>query len=125
MKNLISLVVLISILVVAGCKRKPFVEYKFNYSKQSDDCENISPSFKMISNLGGERYKFSKCLPAPFDAGSLDVKRVGDTVLVNFPVATTAAKRATYMITLDIDSYPRYHYITIDEETYLIGYSDK
>src|SRR5688572_310236 len=125
MKILIFLVFLISILAVGSCDRKPFVEYKFNYNKESDGCGNISPSFKMISNIGGERFEFSKCLPAPFDASSLDVKRAGDTVLVTFPVATPAAKMATYMITLDIDSYPRYHYITIDEETYSIGYSDK
>ena len=125
MKNLVSLVFLISIVAGGSCDRKPFVEYKFNYNKEADGCENLSPSFRMISNIGGERYEFSKCLPAPFDAGSLDVKRAGDTVLVNFPAAPPAAKMATYMITLDIDSYPRYHYITIDEETYLIGYSDK
>ena len=79
----------------------------------------------MISNFGGERYEFSKCLSSSFVASSMVVKRAGDTVLVNFPAMTSAAKMATYLIILDIDSYPRYHYITIDEETYSIGYSDK
>ena len=125
MKQIISLLFLISIFTICSCDRKPFVEYKFSYLKQSDGCENISPSFKMISNFGGERYEFSKCLSSSFVASSMVVKRAGDTVLVNFPAMTSAAKMATYLIILDIDSYPRYHYITIDEETYSIGYSDK
>lgn len=125
MKKFVAVFVLMSMVFLASCDRKPFAEYKLKYDKQSEGCENLSASFKMISNFGGERFKFSKCLPASFDGSQLNVKRAGDTVQVNFPVAGPAGATATFMITLDIDSYPRYNFITIDDETYGLSHSDK
>ena len=70
----------------------------------------------MVSNVAGERYEFEKCLSANFSKDQLMVSRQGDTVMVRFETPT--AQVLLYKITLDIDSYPRYNFITIDDETF-------
>jgi hypothetical protein len=45
----------------------------------------------------------------------MKVSRQGDTVVVQFP--RTGGKAVLNKITLDIDSYPRYNFITIDDQT--------
>ena len=102
------------ILVAISCNRKPFVDHKLKFEKISDNCENLKPSFRMVSNVAGERYEFEKCLDANFTKDMMKVSRKGDTVLVQFP--KTGGKGILNKITLDIDSYPRYNFITIDNE---------
>lgn len=101
---------------VISCNRTPFVRHKLKFEKISDNCENLKPSFRMVSNVAGERYEFEKCLNANFSKDMMKVSRQGDTVLVRFPKATS--QKVLDKITLDIDSYPRYNFITIDDETF-------
>ena len=103
------------ILITISCNRKPFVDHKLKFEKISDNCENLKPSFRMVSNVAGERYEFEKCLDANFTNDMMKVSRQGDTVLVQFP--KTGAHAVLNKITLDIDSYPRYNFITIDDQT--------
>ena len=103
------------LLMSISCNRKPFVDHKLKFEKISDNCENLKPSFRMVSNVAGERYEFEKCLDANFTKDMMKVSRHGDTVLVQFP--KTGSKGVLNKITLDIDSYPRYNFITIDNET--------
>jgi len=121
MKKYSTVVLCFSFLLFASCEQKPFVEHSLKYSKQASDCESLSARFKMISNFGGERFEFTKCLPATFDGKLLEVKRMGDTVVISFP--QQADNKAVFNITLDIDSYPRYNFITIDDETYGLSHS--
>jgi len=72
----------------------------------------------MVSNVAGERFEFEKCLSANFTKDMMQVSRQGDTVLVQFP--KPAAQKLLYKITLDIDSYPRYSFITVDGETFIV-----
>jgi hypothetical protein len=99
-----------------ACNRKPFVSHKLKFEKISENCENLKPSFRMVSNVAGERYEFEKCLAANFSKKQLQVSRQGDTVLVKFD--KPQAQVLLYKITLDIDSYPRYNFIAIDGETF-------
>ena len=103
-------------LVVFSCNRRPFVTHKFKFEKISDNCENLKPSFRMVSNVAGERYEFEKCLDANFTKDMIEVSRQGDTVLVRFP--KRGGQTVLDKITLDIDSYPGYNFITIDDETF-------
>jgi hypothetical protein len=48
-------------------------------------------------------------------------RTTGDTVLVSFKKASTGQANKVYHITLDIDSYPIYHFVTIDGDTYSIS----
>ncbi len=109
------IMMILLILVVISCNRKPFVDHKLKFEKISDNCENLKPSFRMVSNVAGERYEFDKCLDANFTKDMMKVSRQGDTVLVQFP--KTSSHGVLNKITLDIDSYPRYNFITIDNET--------
>jgi hypothetical protein len=111
--------VLIFSISLFGCDRKPFVEHKIKSEKLSDDCTGMSPSFRVTANFGGERFEFDKCLPENFNDDNVTTTRKGDTVLVSFPSA--AGKTAAFRITLDIDSYPNYHVVTVDGESYNIS----
>jgi hypothetical protein len=72
----------------------------------------------MVSNVAGERYEFERCLGASFTKDMMKVLRQGDTVLVQFHRG--GGEQVLYKITLDIDSYPRYNFITIDGETFQV-----
>jgi hypothetical protein len=117
MKN-VTLIICLSVFAAISCNRKPFVRHKLNFEKISDNCENLKPSFRMVSNLAGERYEFERCLGANFTKDMMDVSRQGDTVLVQFHRG--GSQQVLYKITLDIDSYPRYNFITIDGETFQV-----
>jgi hypothetical protein len=108
-------------IAAVACNRKPFVDHKLRFEKISDNCENLKPSFRMISNIAGERYEFDKCLSAAFTKDMMQVSRQGDTVLVQF--AKPESQTSLYKITLDIDSYPQYHFITVDDETFPLNSS--
>jgi hypothetical protein len=110
----------ILVLMLAACDRKPFVEHKLKFEKTSNGCSETPPSFKMNSNFGGERYEFGKCLPADFSKEQMTTSRHGDTVVVSFKKPATGQAKAIFNIILDIDSYPKYNFITIDEDTYAI-----
>jgi len=116
--KLMSLVIAITFL--AACDRKPFVEHKLKFEKLSDGCNSVSQEFKMTSNFGGERYEFAKCLPADFTKEQMTTSRQGDTVMVRFKKPDASQAKAIFSITLDIDSYPKYSYITVDGETFAI-----
>lgn len=102
----------------AACERKPFVNHKLKLELKGD-CSKAESTFKLVSNIAGERYEFDKCLPADYDRDKLVSERRGDTVVVRFMNVPGEANMA-YHVILDIDSYPRYSFITIDGETYTI-----
>ena len=105
-------------LTVLACNRKPFIDHKLKFEKISDNCENLKPSFRMVSNIAGERFEFEKCLATSFSKDQMNVSRQGDTVLVQFQ--KPAQQKVLYKIILDIDSYPRYSFITVDDETFIV-----
>src|SRR6266404_3251401 len=108
--------IILLLFAIFACNRKPFVDHKLKFEKISDNCQNLQPSFRMVSNVAGERYEFEKCLGANFTKEMMNVSRQGDTVLVQFPKPERQA--VLYKITLDIDSYPKYNFITVDGETF-------
>lgn len=116
MKNYKSIGLLIAWAILFSCNRKPYVDHKLNFEKISDNCENLKPSFRMVSNVAGERYEFEKCLSPNFTKDMMNVSRQGDTIMVQFE--KPAAQKILYKITLDIDSYPRYNFISVDGETF-------
>jgi len=125
MKILILVPVLLYVASVLSCERKPYVEHKLKFEKVSDDCKDQQSYFRMNANFGGERFEFEKCLAADFKKDQMTTERKGDTVLVNFKTASNDTGNKVYHITLDIDSYPGYHYIAIDGDVYTIVSSEK
>ena len=102
-----------------ACNRKPYVSQKLKFEKLSDSCNQSQSSFRMVSNIAGERYEFDECLPVNFTKEQMKVSRQGDTVLVRFE-KPKGKKRNLYKITLDIDSYPKYNFITVGDNTYIV-----
>jgi hypothetical protein len=117
--------VLSALLLLSACDRQPYVEHKVSLEKKADDCAGTQLAFRLTSNFGGERYDFEKCLPANYDKSLIVSERHGDTVVVKFGLPVKPYEPARYMVALDIDSYPQYDYITIDDETYPIKASEK
>ena len=103
---------------MASCKTQPFTKHSMQFEKVSDNCTGISQRFKMNSNLNGERYEFQRCLDADFEKSQLTSHRQGDTVVLKFERKNS--KQALYDIIVDVDSYPRYNFLTIDDNTFLI-----
>jgi hypothetical protein len=114
----IKWIMILPLFVMTACNRKPFVDHKLKFEKISGNCQNLKPSFRMVSNVAGERYEFEKCLGANFTKDMMEVSRQGDTVLVQFP--KPVSQSVLYKITLDVDSYPRYNFITVDDETFIV-----
>jgi len=111
-----ALIFLLMLSAVISCHRKPFVRHKLKFEKISDNCENLKPSFRMVSNVAGERYEFEKCLDVNFTRDDADVFRKGDTVVIL--LSKPARATVLFKLTVDIDSYPRYNFITVDGETF-------
>ena len=109
------------IVFIQACATKPHLNHKLKSGKVTDNCTTTTNEFSMNSNINGERYELKKCLPADFDSKDCSVERKGDTVLVQFP--KPGSRAATFSLTLDIDAYPRYSFITIDDDTYIIAAS--
>jgi len=103
------------ILMMTGCKTKPFLKHKLQFEKVADNCDGMKESINMNSNLNGERYEFQRCLDADFEKGQLISIRKGDTVVLEFERKNP--KQALYNITVDVDTYPRYNALTIDGTT--------
>jgi hypothetical protein len=118
-----KIIVFLILVTLFACNRKPFVEHKLKFEKVADDCKDQQSYFRMNSNIGGERFEFEKCLPADFNKDQLHSTRKGDTVVITLPAPSQ--KNVVYHITLDIDSYPQYSFISIDGDTYTIGQPEK
>ena len=79
--------------VTASCKTKPFLKHSMKFEKVADDCSGLSNSFKMNSNLNGERYEFQRCLDVDFQKTQLTSIRQGDTVILKFERTKTKAMK--------------------------------
>ena len=117
MKKILFVLVCVSVTMLS-CESKPFLKHKLKFEKVKDDCSGMDMSFHMNSNLNGERYEFQRCLDADFSAEKFQSLRQGDTVVLKFERKNK--DQALYKIIVDIDTYPRYNFLTIDGNTFPI-----
>jgi len=113
-------ILLLIVAVFNSCASKPFLKHKMQYKKINIDCSALDPGYKMNSNINGERYEFQECLDSDFDGNNYTVERKGDTVVVSFAGAMKNKSKSLFGITLDIDTYPRYNFMTIGDYTFAI-----
>jgi hypothetical protein len=104
--------------ILFSCKTKPHLDVKLKAEKLADGCNSVSDAFALNSNTNGERYEFQKCLDSNFDPANAKAERRGDTIVLPLPAKT--GDRSTFKITMDVDAYPRYHFLTIGENTFTI-----
>ncbi|HEY9362630.1 MAG TPA: hypothetical protein VIQ00_05180 [Chitinophagaceae bacterium] len=114
-----QLILFSMIFFLGSCANKEFLHHELKVEKLEGDCATMDPGFKMNSNLNGERYEFERCLPVDFTDEQLKVERRGDSVVLNFPKAV-AGNQLKYKIIIDIDTWPRYNFLTIDDNTFQI-----
>ena len=114
-----TVVCIVMILILSDCKDQPYLHHKLKLEKIADNCAGSQQSFQMNSNINGERYEFNKCLPENFTKENVSYVRRGDTVVVHFENKPNV-KQSEFHIILDIDTYPRYHFLTIDGDIFII-----
>ena len=114
------IIFLLIALAFNSCASKPYLRHKLQYKKINADCSGQDPGYKMNSNINGERYEFQECLDSDFDGKNYTVDRKGDTVVVSFASAMKKKSKSLFGITLDIDTYPRYNFMTIGDYTFAI-----
>ncbi|MDP4262654.1 MAG: hypothetical protein Q8941_08995 [Bacteroidota bacterium] len=106
------------LVLMTACKTRPFVKHGLEFEKVADNCKAMNTGFKMNSNLNGERYEFQRCLDADFKKEQLTSIRQGDTIVLKFERKNT--QQALYNLIVDLDAYPRYNFLTIDDNTFPI-----
>ena len=122
MNNKRTALVFMILFSLADCscdiRTKPYLKQQLKFSRLPGNCAGKSDKFGMNSNINGERYEFQECLDTDFDGNKLIVERKGDTVLVQFK--RTNPDQALFDLVLDIDTYPKYKFLTIGENTFTI-----
>ena len=113
-QNQLFSISLLFILMSCDFKSKPYLKHKMAFKKIGLDCSQQNIQVSSDANTLGERYVFQECLAAGFD-GNYNVQRRGDTVEVKFDLSTD--KASLYEITLDINTRPAYHFLTINGTT--------
>ena len=114
------IIFLLIALALHSCESKPFLRHKLQFKKMNGDCSTQAQGYKMNSNINGERYEFQECLDSDFDGKNYTVDRKGDTVVVSFAKVMKKKSKSLFGITLDIDTYPRYNFMTIGDYTFAI-----
>lgn len=110
---------LILVLLLTSCGEDEYIKSGINLSRIAAGCADKETHFAMESNINGERYNFNICLEDNYDAKNCSVTKSHDTVFVNFKKGLTA-DLVTYKATIDIDTYPRYNYIIIDGNAFVV-----
>jgi len=113
-KAYLFLFLMVSVLVSCDFTTKPYLKHEMKFKKLGADCSQMSDEVSVDANTIGERYIFQECLAAGFN-GECAVERKGDTVDVKFDQSSD--KVSLYEFTLDIDTWPAYHFITINGKT--------
>ena len=113
-----TIIFLLLVSICFCCNRKPFVTAKFKLEKISADCNNQQTYFKMVSGFAGERYEFERCLDVNYTDKDARVSRQGDTVVIL--LAKPSKEKSLFKLIVDVDSYPKYNFVTVDGETFQV-----
>ena len=112
-----GMIICLSMLFSCEWSTKPYIEHELEYKKIGEGCR-VKEGFKITSNTNGERYELEECLDEDFNKDKLVVERKSDTVVISYKDEKKA--KASFALTIDIDTYPRYNYITIGSGTYQV-----
>ena len=113
MRSILSIGIII---LLAGCKTKPFVKHSLEFEKVADQCGGGVPGISMNSNLNGERFEFQSCVDADFKKEQVTSSQPNDTTVI-IKIERKNSKQALYKLTIDIDAYPRYHLLVLDGDS--------
>lgn len=50
-------------ILLCACNRDAYVTTRAKLSKVAEGCTSVSTAIRSVSNIGGERFEFQKCLP--------------------------------------------------------------
>jgi len=109
--------IIISLLCSCEWHTKPYIQHELEFKKIADGCQ-AKEGMSMTSNTNGERFELEECLDADFNKDKMVVERKNDTVLVSF--RNEGKTKASFALTIDIDTYPTYNYLTVGSNTYQV-----
>lgn len=119
MKSNLAVLSIVFWLMACNVKQPPYFKQKLaKWERLPVGCGSEKQSFSAESNIIGQRYLVQRCLHSGYD-GHYTAERRGDTVAVRFTDA--AGPKALFRLTLDVDTYPSYRFLSVDDETYVIG----
>jgi len=102
----------------AGCdNRTEYLKHDIDLEKLGP-CINHSEAISVEANTIGERFVFEQCLNDSKNNQSA-VERSNDTVFVKF--AGSESPNTLYKVTLDINTQPEYHFLSIDGKVVAIN----
>jgi len=105
---------LIALLSSCDFKSTPYLKHELSFKKMAGDCYEKNDAISVDANTVGERYVFHECLEAGFN-GEYTAERKGDTVLVQ--IGKKGSVNNLFSITLDINTRPTYHFLTVNGVT--------
>jgi hypothetical protein len=94
---------------------KPYLKNKVELKQLAGNCSNQSDQFSMNSNINGERYIFQECLNEGATKDDVMVTRKGDTVSIQFKKQGSGMH--LFELTVDVNTQPRYNFLTIGDNT--------
>ena len=101
-----------------GCgDTEPYLKHDLTFEK-AGVCTGQEASISVTANTIGERYVVEKCLSQSFD-GRYTAMRQGDTVASSFN--ETTGPKALFRLTIDINTWPAYRFLTVDGSTFPIN----
>ena len=109
LRTFFSCVILAGLL--SGCDDGPYLKHELKHEKLGSSCASINEQISVTVNTVGDRFVYERCLDAAY-AGNYSVERKGDTVVV--VTQKTGGKTTPYRVTLDINTYPEYHFLSLD-----------
>lgn len=115
MNRQLSIWALLFVLAACEAHTKPYIQHEVAIKRLGASCAAKSDGIHMESNTVGERYVFQACLNEGFTKKDVRVSRNGDSVVVALTGAGTGG--SLYELTLDIDTYPAYHFLTLGNQT--------
>jgi hypothetical protein len=118
MKKILPFILIVFVMISCDISHKPYLKHHVTMEKLSERCLGKSDAFSMNSNINGERYVFQECLSADTDAEDVVIQRNGDTVSIQF--SEKSATKKLFGFTIDINTQPRYNWLTIGNQTMAI-----
>jgi hypothetical protein len=104
--------------VVASCdNRSEYLKHDIELEKLGA-CAQVNEAVSIEANTIGERFVFEHCLDDK-NTNKETVERSHDTVFVKFP--DVRERNIKYKVTLDINTNPEYHFLSIDGNVFSIN----
>lgn len=101
----------------SSCGEESYFKHSIKLNLLDRTCNKNGRNLSINSTLISDEYQFNCCLMEGLVEKNILVQRSGDTIKVLLPEGEGAHFRQ-YQCTLEVDTYPRYRYLMINNQLY-------